>query len=381
MKDVPIASVVMVYDDPANGAAVFLVIHEALYFGDSIGQTLLCPNQMRTHGLRVEDTPRQLDRRSNHEIKVPGKDLSIPLKMTGVISHIPTRKPTKEEMEEFRSLDPHSWIELTSEVPWEPYSKSFKDSEDRLSAEARMTAAVGRATPTTRTRDGETMLLRNIALAQRVRNKPPLMNLTDEGQLADRLVLMVNVASDDIKGNGLKGGWDEDVYPLDPEARSMMLLSTSGRGSVITKEILSRRWGIGLNAAKATLQTTTQAGIRRLMHPAERRVKTRQNHLQFPSLNTRFYSDTMFSASKSTRGNSCAQVFTNGLGYSLFYPLESKSHAHRALMKTIHGVGVMKDLTVDRAGELAERSTQWGQIVKEFRINQQTTEPHSPWQN
>jgi hypothetical protein len=50
-------------------------------------------------------------------------------------------------------------------------------------------------------------------------------------------------------------------------------------------------------------------------------------------------------------------------------------------MKMIHGVRVMKDLAVDRDGELAERLLQWGQIVKEFRINQRTTEPHSPWQN
>jgi hypothetical protein len=51
-------------------------------------------------------------------------------------------------------------------------------------------------------------------------------------------------------------------------------------------------------------------------------------------------------------------------------------------MKMIHGVGVMKDLTVDGAKEeMNENSKQWGQIVKEFRTNQRTTEPHSPWQN
>jgi hypothetical protein len=129
---------------------------------------------------------------------------------------------------------------------------------------------------------------------------------------------MVNVALDDVTGDGLGGRWDKDIYPLDPEARSLMKLSTSGRGSVITKEILSQCWGIGLELAKKTLSTTTQAGIRKLMHPAERRVRTQQNHLRFPSLNTRFYSNRIISASKSTQGNSCAQVFTNGQGYSLF---------------------------------------------------------------
>jgi hypothetical protein len=47
MKDIPIASVVTMYVDPRTGAAVFLVIHEVLYFGSALKQSLLCPNQMR----------------------------------------------------------------------------------------------------------------------------------------------------------------------------------------------------------------------------------------------------------------------------------------------------------------------------------------------
>jgi hypothetical protein len=41
-----------------------------------------------------------------------------------------------------------------------------------------------------------------------------------------------------------------------------MKISLSERGSFITKEILARRWGIGLETAKRMLQSTTQAGIR-----------------------------------------------------------------------------------------------------------------------
>jgi hypothetical protein len=36
----------------------------------------------------------------------------------------------------------------------------------------------------------------------------------------------------------------------------------------------------------------------------------------------------------------------------------------------------MKDLAVEGAKEMNENSKQWGQIVKEIRINQRTTEPH-----
>jgi transposase len=41
----------------------------------------------------------------------------------------------------------------------------------------------------------------------------------------------------------------------------------------------------------------------------------------------------------------------------------------------------MRDLTVDGAGELNNRSSELGKVVKEYQINQRTTKPYSPWQN
>ena len=116
---------------------------------------MLCPNQMRVHGLRVEDTPCQFDKKSRHEMFIPHHETTMPLQMSGCISYIATPKPTQEEMVEFRLLDSNSWVELTSDVPWEPYSQEFKQSEERLAAEARTTSAVGRVE---RTRDGESQM-------------------------------------------------------------------------------------------------------------------------------------------------------------------------------------------------------------------------------
>jgi hypothetical protein len=41
LKKVKIASGVTAYDDPITGDTLFLVIHEALYFGDRLPQMLL----------------------------------------------------------------------------------------------------------------------------------------------------------------------------------------------------------------------------------------------------------------------------------------------------------------------------------------------------
>jgi hypothetical protein len=132
----------MMYDDYLMGDSTFLVIHEALHFGKKLHQTLLNPNQLRQHGNHVHDIPRQFDPESKHAIKIPSTGLTLPLSLDGIISYLPTWKPTQGEMDEFKSLGPESWIELTSNMAWKPDDKSFKIIEDRLARHARNTAKV-----------------------------------------------------------------------------------------------------------------------------------------------------------------------------------------------------------------------------------------------
>ena len=87
----------------------------------------------------------------------------------------------------------------------------------------------------------------------------------------------------------------------------------------------------------------------------------------------------MFATAKSTRGHKCAQVFTNGSGYDLFYPMKKESDASEALNEFIWLVGVPKELISD--GAQAETQGEFGKVKKEYWIQQRITEPHSPWQN
>jgi hypothetical protein len=200
----------------------------------------------------------------------------------------------------------------------------------------------------------------------------------DEDQ-AKRLIAAVNIEADGVNGDGLDERSVDSLCALSEEDRRIFAMSSKDRGPVLTKEILARRWGIGLDTAHRTLTATTQSGIRRVLHPVERRYKTRQSHLRFPTLNTRFYTDTMFSMTKSLRGNKCAQVFTNGLGYDLFYPLKKESEVAEALNEVIRSVGVPKELISD--GAKAETHGRFASIVNEYRIKQRQTEPYSGWQN
>jgi hypothetical protein len=96
-------------------------------------------------------------------------------------------------------------------------------------------------------------------------------------------------------------------------------------------------------------------------------------------IDTRLYTDTMFASSKSLRGNKCAQVFTNGMGYDLFYPLKKESLCSEALNEVVRTVGVPQELVSD--GAKAELYGRFGDVAKEYRIKQRVTEPYSGWQN
>jgi hypothetical protein len=83
--------------------------------------------------------------------------------------------------------------------------------------------------------------------------------------------------------------------------------------------------------------------------------------------------DTMFSTSRSLRGNKCAQVFTNGAGYDLLYPMRKKSEARDALNSTIRTIGMPKDLVLGGAGE--ETGGNFSKTVKEHKSQHRLSKP------
>jgi hypothetical protein len=181
--------------------------------------------------------------------------------------------------------------------------------------------------------------------------------MADDDTLTTRLVAAMNVGSSDINGDGLDERPQDSLFTASEVDRTIAAMSAHEKGSVITKEILARRWGIW-------------------------RYKTRQAHIRYPSLNTRFDTDTMFSTSKSLSGNNCAQVFTNGASYNLFYPTWKKSEAGDALLNSmIRTVGVPKDLASNGAGEETGGAFSNSKTVKEYKIWHRLSEPYSPWQN
>jgi hypothetical protein len=86
---------------------------------------------------------------------------------------------------------------------------------------------------------------------------------------------------------------------------------TTDRHSKVGPEEFSKKWNIGLQMAKNTLDAATQHGVRRAAHPMLRRLRVDHLHLHRPRLKGMWFLDTMIAKAKSLLGNKCANVFTN----------------------------------------------------------------------
>jgi hypothetical protein len=156
------------------------------------------------------------------------------------------------------------------------------------------------------------------------------------------------------------------------------------RKSKLTPEVLAKRWGIGKVQAQQTLKVTTQKGIRNLSNPLTRRLKTQRyrNKRVAPG---KWFSDTMhFTAMSILRREKAAQVFTNGKGYDVFYPILRESVCHDGLLQFINEVGVPHHLIVDGAkaqGSFETFNTHWQKLVKSYEIKQTWIQPYCWWQN
>jgi len=123
--DVPIVTAATAYDAP-NGDTYILILAQTLYLGGLLDYTLLCPNQLRSNGIIVDDVPKHLSpdpSMATHSVYAPNENVRIPLDLKGVISYFVTRAPTPQEVETCK------WIALTSDTDWDPHSDIFKINE------------------------------------------------------------------------------------------------------------------------------------------------------------------------------------------------------------------------------------------------------------
>ena len=123
---VPVVDAAVVYDCEYTGKSVILVIRNALHL-QNMDTNLIPPFMMRLAGLKIDECPKFLSddpNENNHSIYSPEHDFRIPLQLDGIISFMPTRRPSQKELNELES------IELTPNVTeWNPHDDSYSQQE------------------------------------------------------------------------------------------------------------------------------------------------------------------------------------------------------------------------------------------------------------
>jgi hypothetical protein len=118
--------------------------------------------------------------------------------------------------------------------------------------------------------------------------------MEDESQMND-----INVSSQSININY------DDFH--DKIMQNIAATKVTKTQLFVKSEDLAKKWIVGHRVAEDTVKVTTQSLIRNVIHPIERRFRTKAATLRYDQLKCRFYSDTFFSKEKSLLGNSCGQ--------------------------------------------------------------------------
>jgi len=205
------------YDNKNTGMTYILVLGQALLFGDKVESSLLCPNQIRSNGVIVDDIPVHLshDYSSTYSITFPDDNITIPLKMNGCFSYIPTRTPTTDKIETCKRLI------LTNDAPWEPSSIPFNEYKE---------AAI---------------------------------EAINRGTRPERNIYSITIGNPNDN--------HDDMLLIDELTQlSIATVNVKGRQPRVNAKKLAKRWSFGETLAAKTLQVTTQKGVPNALFPVER---------------------------------------------------------------------------------------------------------------
>jgi hypothetical protein len=156
------------------------------------------------------------------------------------------------------------------------------------------------------------------------------------------------------------------------EVNMSSLTADMSDGGGVDVAILAKNFGIGIEAAKRTrLVTTQRGGGKWMIHPSlSVRSRTNVRHMRYRRLPVTFFTDTIFSNSKSRQGYKAAQVFCTANGWKRAFPMAKEKDAHEALSLLFHRDGVLNVMVMDGAkahiqGEFRRKLREAGCHIKQ----------------
>ena len=398
VKSVPIVDGVIAYDCPYTQTSYLLIVTNALYI-PTLDNNLVPPFILREAGLQVKDVPKihvNDPDISDHAITFSDTNLRIPLSLHGIFSFFHSRMPSTNELE---TLDT---ILLTPDTDsWNPHSDHFASNEDTmLDWEGNMQPKRMR---TDHTLNLDTFVpsdvyessVNNTTISAFNAFGPVNKSINNQETYAfvqalngstEKSKMFVSLGSTSSSSEHCPSLFDDYAFDsieptyMDMNASFPVISSASAsNNNGVSSDFLSRIWSIKPSQAKGVLQQTSQLCRVGKDNPLSRQFSTNDRMLRYKRINSQFFTDTFFVTKKgrSTRGNTCAQMFVSDMGFVAIYPMKSKSDFLASLKQFCKDIGVPESLLLDPSGEqtsnkvksychkvgttlrILEESTQW----------------------
>ena len=361
--DIKVVTGAVAYDCPLTHVTYILVFHEALYIPE-MDVHLLNPFQMRNQGVVVNETPLHqlpVDQRTSdsHSIICPEVEptLHIPMVLDGVMSGFTVRKPTWEEVTNTDLSHIHH-VHMTSSQPWDPSAAAHSELEGTLRTdmayqEPRHISHIrvrgqDQEVPTDAdciwVEGSEEFKYEDIKSMSDIPKERRHLAALDCDRYADLLLKELGV-----KENGMIDDDSKD------QAQISATTTVKKKHGFVDAETLAANWKIGKEAAKRTIEATTQLAVRDFTHTSGgRRLKPLHWVLNQPRLQCEVYCDIFMGRCKSLRGNICAQIFATPFHFVRAFPMKHRKLAHESLDEFFQQVGIPQVIIPDNAKELTQ---------------------------
>ena len=158
--------------------------------------------------------------------------------------------------------------------------------------------------------------------------------------------------------------------------------TSTERHAKISAEVLADRFAIGIERAKHTLQATLQRGVRSAILPIGRRYRA-DRQFRVKRLNGKFATDTLWSKTKSLRGNVATQIYSNKNGFSSAYHMTKANNENvgYSLQSFVSDYGAPEYLTYDGAAVQVGRKTIFQTAIRKHEIKTHVSGPRRPNEN
>ena len=145
---------------------------------------------------------------------------------------------------------------------------------------------------------------------------------------------------------------------------------------------LSKIWRISHEDATRTLAATTQNSMRPMDPSLSQNYGTNDRMLRYRRINDYFFMDTLFATSKggkSSRGNTCCQLFVTDKGFIYLVPLKRKSEVMYAVKQFAKEIGAPQAIICDMSGEQMKPDVKL--FLNDIGTTLRALEEGTPWSN